>query len=317
MAGLTSWYERACGLLPELSAATMAALAATPRALRPAAVDVVLRTHPILPLVASETTAELNTCWDGVPLPKPPAETIEMARRWLLLEIVERTEAFRDGPEALGRHFAVSDLRAIDDPLRDGRSVVVANATFGPWRWVGVELARRGYPVVELDLRPPGRRPTMTEPFGPGLDLRHGPTSGYARTLVRWIRERPVVVVATCDEVGGPRKARGTLLGRPATVGSTPFEIARRFNCALVPVFALRHGPRWELAVDEAIKVSRTGRGRGDLDTTATRYLKVLERWARRHPDHYLPQLHIRRSSRYDDTTPLFDDARPAPKGKG
>lgn len=313
-AGLTNWFDRACGLLPELPSVIIHALRAVPRTLRPAAVDAVLAAAPLPAVLGSEIGAELARCWDGVPLPAGAEATIEKARHLHLLEFIERAEAFAEGPEAVGRFLRISDLRPIDEPVRKGRSVVVLTASFGPWSWVAVELARRGYRTAWLDLRPPPRRPWATRPYGPGLDLVHAPSQGWARPLVRAAKSGGTVVVALADEMGGVRQGHGALLGRPASVASTPLELARRLDLPLVPAFAMRHGDAWELAVDEPLKVSR-GRGRSqDLDTNTSRWLKVLERWVRRHPDHYVAQLHIRRASRYDDRVPLFDDARPAPK---
>jgi hypothetical protein len=45
-----------------------------------------------------------------------------------------------------------------------------------------------------------------------------------------------------------------------------------------------------------------------DLDTTASRFLKLVDRYARRYPDHYLPFLVARRLSRDQDALALFAD---------
>jgi len=85
--------------------------------------------------------------------------------------------------------------------------------------------------------------------------------------------------------------------------------LARRFNLALVPAFVVREHGSTRLIVEEALRISDTGRGDMDLDTNAARFLKLVDRYARRYPDHYLPFLVARRLSRREDALPLFADA--------
>jgi hypothetical protein len=265
-----------------------------------------LRWNPPPDVVNRELQAEVDRCWDGVPLPRTLDALRDEARRNLLLEVLERRGAFSDGPEGTGRHLVAKSLALIDGPIRNGSSVVVLTPDFGPWQWIGPDLARRGYRVGVVDLRPNLRRPEGTLPVGPGLDLQWLPAQGYARPILRFLDGGPSVLVVLADQPGGPRRGRGTLLGRAAQVASLPFELARKRGLPLVPVFAVRHGSAWELLVEEPIKVSSTGRGAMDLDTAVARWLKLVERYARRHPEHALPMLLVRRMSRYDDPAPLF-----------
>ncbi len=259
-----------------------------------------------------ELVAEVARCWDGIPLPRALPSLIDEARRILLLERLERRSAFFDGAEGTGRHLVAKSLVLMEQGLAARRMVILVTAGFGPWNWIGPDLARRGYRVGVVDLRPPLRHPEGTMAVGPGLDLTWLPHRGYARDIWRFTEGGPGVLVVLADEAGGPRRGRGTLLGRAAQVASLPFELARREGLPLLPAFAVRHGAAWELLIEDPIKVSATGRGAQDLDTTTARWLKVLERYVRRYPAHYLPTLLVRRMSRYDDPAPFFPDSKPS-----
>ena len=119
------------------------------------------------------------------------------------------------------------------------------------------------------------------------------------------------MVVAVGDEGCGPRWARGTLLGRSAAVGSTPFELARRLGMGILPVFALDDSGGNRLLVERPLKPTNSGNADADLDATAGRWLKVVERLVRRYPAHYLSFLFARFRQRSQDPVPLFGDAGP------
>ncbi|MEE2828543.1 MAG: lysophospholipid acyltransferase family protein [Myxococcota bacterium] len=303
------WDARASALLPSLAQGQLRRLGRESR-LRPArALESWIRKNPLSDAVEREIVGEMELCWDGVPLPRALPEIIDSARRLLVEQLIGAQAAACEGPVATGRHVQVTSLVSIEEALATGRSVMLLTPSFGAWQAVAPALARRGYPVGLLDLRPDSRRPAHGFPAAPGLDLRQLPSSGYARSLVRYASEGGRILVAVGDEGCGSRWAEGALLGRSARVGSTPFELARRCKIPIIPVFAVREKGRTRLIVEAEIRISDTGRGDVDLDTTAARWLKLVDRYARRYPDHYLPFLLARRHSRATDALPLFADS--------
>lgn len=269
-----------------------------------------LRVLPLPHSLEQELVDEVRRNQAGTPLPRPLPEIIDDARVLATLVAIERERAWREGPDACGRHLRVASLLPLESALdKGGAGAIVLTATFGAWTHVAPALARRGYRVGLLDLRPPNRRSAAWPVPGPGLDLRVFSPDGYARPLVRFLSEPGAVLVTQGDECGSRRSAHGALFGRTAAVAATPFELARRVDVPLLPVFPVRERDGHVLQVESRLKVMDTGRGDGDLDATAARWLKLLERHARRRPEHYLPHLLVRHASRYDDPTPLFADS--------
>jgi len=277
--------------------------------MRQRAVGLSLSAAPLARAIEVELVDEVSRCWAEIPLPRSLPEIIDEARRLQLTLLLEQRAAMANGPETTGLHLEVQSLQPLESMLAGGRSALVVTPSLGAWQVVAPALARRGYPVAFLDLRPPGARSGASQVAGPGLDLVTLPSTGLARPLVRCAKEAPRVIVMQGDEGCGPRWANGTLLGRSASVGSTPFELARRYGLGLLPVFAVRQNGRNRLRVEAPLKISDTGRGDADLDTTAGRWLKLVDRYARRHPEQYLPFLLDRRLRRMDDPLPLFADA--------
>ena len=268
-----------------------------------------LRRSPLPTALERDLVEEVQRCWDGASLPLTMVELVDRARLLLLLQECCARDAACAGPAATGRHLQIASLRPLDALLADGRSALVLSPSFGPWPAIAPALARRGYKVGFLDLRPAARRPNQPLPPGPGLDLINLPSRGYARDLLRFACTERSVVVAVGDEGCGPRWARGTLLGRSVAVGSTPFELARRLDMGILPVFALGDSGGNRLLVERPLKPSNSGNADADLDATAGRWLKVVERLVRRYPAHYLSFLFARYRQRSQDPVPLFSDA--------
>lgn len=257
-----------------------------------------------------ELVDEVRRCWDGIPLPRPLVEILDDARAMAVLGAIEHKGAWSDGPDRCGAHMKIRSLLPIEKAMRDADAgVVLITPAFGAWLHIAPALARRGYRVGLLDLRPPSRRPTRYPAAGPGLDLRVLSPTGYAGPIVRFVTEERGVLVVLGDESAGVHHARGALLGRAVTIGATPFELARRADVKLVPVFAIRERDGHHLHVEAALRVFDTGRGDADLDATASKWLRQLDRHARRRPEHYLPTLLVRHAGRYDDPVPLFADS--------
>jgi len=298
-------------MLPRLQAGTLRRLGLLPPSLLDRALERYVRRRPLPAEVEQAIVAEVDRCWDGVPLPRPLPEIVDQSRRRLLRQSVTARASACDGPEATGRHLRVTALQPLEGLLKNGGGAVVITPTYGAWHAIAPALARRGYRVGLLDLRPATRATASRFAAAPGLDLRILPSVGYARELVRFVSGDRNIVVALADEGRGARWGHGALLGRSASVGATPFELARRVGVGLLPVFAVHEKAIPRLVVESPLKISDTGRGDVDLDTTVGRWLKLVDRWARRNPEQYLPFLYQRAMARHTDPLPLFADSAP------
>ncbi len=308
MTNIAGRDERTDALLPGLGRRRSGLLSVLPRTMQERAARAWVRANPLPAATEQLLVDEVAKCWDGVPLPRTLDVLIDDARVHELLRVWQAEEAALDGPERAGRHLQVSSLLPVEAATAEGRAAVLLTPTYGAWQSIAPAMARRGYRVGLLDLRPKARRPEAVLPAAPGLDLRTLPSDGYARPLVRFATEGPNVIVALGDEGCGLRWGNGGLLGRPAAIGSTPFELARRAELTVLPVYAVREKSGHRLVVEKALRISDTGRGDADLDTSASRWLKQVSQYGRRHPHHYLGHLLVRRLNA-PSSAPLFADA--------
>ncbi len=76
-----------------------------------------------------------------------------------------------------------------------------------------------------------------------------------------------------------------TFCGRHVKVPRGPWELARRFDAPVLPVFSARkHGDQFRIDVGEVFHVARTGDLECDIRRAAERYVRLLEAQLRRDP---------------------------------
>ncbi len=76
-----------------------------------------------------------------------------------------------------------------------------------------------------------------------------------------------------------------TFCGRQVKVPRGPWELARRFDAPVLPVFSARkHGDQFRIDVGEVFRVARTGDLECDIRRAAERYVRLLEAQLRRDP---------------------------------
>jgi len=297
-------------LAPGVPRGVLDVLSRIPSPTRTNALSWAVRRKPLPRSLEQELVDEVGRCWDGVPLPQALPELIDTARVLLARQAVEeRAGALSEGPKAAGKYLHISSLHPLEEQLARGKGVIVLTPSYGAWSWIAPALARRGYRVGLLDLRPPEHRPKRMTTPGPGLDLRPLPSTGYAREIVRFATTPGHVTVALADEGCGVRWGTGTLLGRAASVGSTPFDLARRADLGLLPVFAVRMPSEHRLVVERPLRANPDADPDRELDRLVGKWLKVVSAHARRRPSHYFPFLLARRLRRSRDPMPLFADA--------
>ena len=301
----------AAPLTPTFPGGALDLLARIPDPTRTNALAFALRRKPLSHAVERELVEEVSRCWDGFPLPAELPKLVDRARLLAARQTLEeRAGALVEGPAAAGKYLHVSALHPLESLLAKGRGAIVLTPTYGAWSWIAPALARRGYTVGFLDLRPEGCRPERMATPGPGMDLRALPSSGYAREIVRFATTPGHVTVALADEGCGVRWGTGTLLGRAASVGATPFDLARRAGLGLLPVFAVRMPSEHRLVVERPLTPNPDADPDRELDRLVGKWLKLISAHARRRPSHYFGYLLDRRMRRETDPMPLFADTQ-------
>lgn len=226
------------------------------------------------------------------------------------------------GPSNIEDYIELEGRDRLDAARARGRGAIVLIGHFGMNQLTMAALGHRGYPMNQLSASPlawaeilGARTPPLQEAkwrriwdLEQQLPAQHISVFGFMRPAFECL-ERGEVLCLAIDGGGGNRWTRVTFLGRRCNVAATPMSLAAKTGAPVMPAFVLRlPGGRHRMVIEPEMPIDRTRDKEGDLQRNTQRYMDVLDRWARAHPDHYLYFLRHRRRSRTTDAMPFFDD---------
>ncbi|MCC6417705.1 MAG: lysophospholipid acyltransferase family protein [Gemmataceae bacterium] len=177
-------------------------------------------------------------------------------------------------------HAERLDLLAAPGPL------VIVSAHTGNAELAIQALTYRGRPFVALveALEPRELAEYMLKLRSAAGGTFHEATFGGVRAMMAALKQGQIAGVM------GDRDIQDTgvcvvFCGRQVKVPRGPWELARRFDAPVLPIFSARkHGDQFRIDVGEPIHVGRSGDLERDIRDAAERYVRVLEAQLRRDP---------------------------------
>lgn len=179
-------------------------------------------------------------------------------------------------------------LEILQSAAREGRGLILLSGHFGVFELLGAAVAAHGFPVdvivqpqsnpwVDRWLERSRRR------LGLGV-IRRG---AEVRDVLRALRaERCVALLADQDARG--RGVFVDFLGRPASTPVGPAALSLRTGAPIVMGFVVRGADgRHHAHVEPPISITPSGDPERDVADLTRRHVSVLERWVRRHPEHW------------------------------
>lgn len=205
---------------------------------------------------------------------------------------------------------APGSRQRLEAALAQGRGVLFLTGHFGNWELISIFGALRGYPSLVL-AREQGwpRLNRMLTRYRESRGCKVVTKGFPVRELIRGLREGKVVGVLA-DQDGGRRGMLAPFFGRLASTAPGIFALALKTQAPVLPVFMIRgRGPAHTLTIGEPIVLPESGSETERIRTGIARYLAVMERMIRAHPDQWL-WLHRRWKSSPQKRLLLLDDGR-------
>lgn len=169
-----------------------------------------------------------------------------------------------------------------------GRGIIFVAGHLGNWELGGAYLAARGIP---LDAIARGQANPLFDAYITGTRTQLGMTvvhdSEAVRRTPRSIKSGRSVAFLMDQGVRGLASTWVPFFGRPAKTPRGPAVFALRLRAPVIFVAPLREANARFRMVFETVPVHETGDRERDVDTIVTDYTRVLESWARRHPEQY------------------------------
>ena len=195
--------------------------------------------------------------------------------------------AQRPFAEAQGRVSEIHGYDKIVEAEKRGRGVLLATAHLGNWYLGGMLLAGLDHPI-HVVLKPD--RFPIVERFRSGIHRRWGVgeipvgdswLSGVA--VVRALGKGEILGIQ-CDRDFNNTGVAVDFFGRPAYFPRGPFAAAMVSGAPMLPSFVLRDGDRYRIVIEDPLPIARGGEHEADLRANVEAFVRILERYVRRHP---------------------------------
>jgi lauroyl/myristoyl acyltransferase len=226
----------------------------------------------------AERRRVLREAWDN--LGRTACEYVHMDRIWDFDEARPNAGRIEVEPESVERF---ERLRT------DGKPALIFAAHLANWELPAIAAARHGLDAASLYRRP--NNPFVARDI---LALRAGsmgeliPAGVMAPVRMMEALDRGAHVGMLVDQRFG-RGPRVEFLGRPAASNPLLARLARRFDCPVHGVRAIRlPGGRFRLEITEEVALPRDASGRVDVVAATALVNGIVAGWVREHPGQWL-----------------------------
>jgi len=171
-----------------------------------------------------------------------------------------------------------------------GKGVIMLGAHLGNPELAGQGMLPRGVKVFALTepLQPPRLR-RLVDSLRSSKGHTFAPV-GFAgvKRAIQTLREGGVIALMGDRDIEGP-KASLPFFGEETMMPTGPIEMALRTGATVIPSFCLRTKQGGiDAYLEEPLELERTGDMERDARTNTKRFLALLERRLRQHPDQWV-----------------------------
>ena len=110
----------------------------------------------------------------------------------------------------------------------------------------------------------------------------------YPKKILRRLNNNGYVGVLADQDVASVEGVFVDFFGKAAYTPIAPVNLAIKTGAALLPVFLIREGDRFKYIAEKEIDLDITGNRDRDIVVNTARWNKVLERYIRKYPDHWV-----------------------------
>lgn len=176
-----------------------------------------------------------------------------------------------------------------DRAVAQGRGLILLTAHYGNWELASLTAGLKGYPVSVL-VRQQGlpRLNRLLNAYRESKGCRVISKGMTVRTMIRELRRGGIVGILA-DQDAGARGVLAPFFGRLASTARGPIALALKVGCPVLPFFVLRtDGPSQTIVFEPPIALAAEGRTDEKIRAGVAAYLRLLERYVRRAPTHWL-----------------------------
>jgi KDO2-lipid IV(A) lauroyltransferase len=226
----------------------------------------------------------------------------------------------------ISSYVTCSGLENLEVALSRGKGVMLLFGHFGANQMVmpaigyrGIKMSQLSAPATVWKEKLPERQFSRVEGWvlrtrwehELSLPVKHINIFGSLKEAFLTLKRNEVLGVAI-DGGGGKKRVPVDFLGRKALFSTGAMEIAQRTGCSVVPVFMVRHKDGHNNMILEPPLDLIGGEGDERLRINTETFVRRLESYVLKHPDHYLNFLVLRSFMARKGDTPFMVDGETA-----
>ncbi|MEO5355762.1 MAG: lysophospholipid acyltransferase family protein [Nitrospirae bacterium YQR-1] len=227
-------------------------------------------------------------------------------------------------------YITATGLVHLEEALTKNKGAILLNPHFGPFMLIMPALGYRGYKVSQVAIQ--GEPPTVARRgfvwyannakfhaveklmpvtfinAGIPLEDKYGLRNMSMREIMLSLQRNEVILFPATGR-GGRKWCEAGFLGRRANFNISPFKLAIKTGAALLPVFLVdKKDGVAEMVAEPSINISKED----TPETLLDKYLIVLTKYVRQHPEHFAYFLYEMRMKAWWDDHPFFNDYKKA-----
>lgn len=219
--------------------------------------------------------------------------------------------------EYISKMVTIEGKWHLDRSLSKGKGVLLFQAHFGAFQMVMPAIGYNGYRMNQISASAAIWKEDMCSriqkksfdikaEYEYTLPVQHISIKSSIRPVFRAL-ERNEIVGITIDGGGGKKVLPIEFLGRKANIQTGAAAIAIKTGAEIVPAFIITEkGLKHKLVIHPPLLVAESQDQDGKMRKILTEFVKILEEYVKRYPDHYGYTSYLRKSREAVDPYPFF-----------
>ncbi len=189
----------------------------------------------------------------------------------------------------LDKNITAEGLEHLDRARKKGKGIILMPSPFGHWELTSSYLPHKGYAGVII-----ARKIYIDQinDFFVKLRLKWGNEIMYRdespKRALAALKKNSIIGILADQDVSNVEGIFVDFFGKPAYTPVAPVKFAIKTGAALIPLFFIRENGKIRLIVEKEIDIDTTGDKERDILVNTIRWMRVLEKYIRRYPDHWV-----------------------------
>ncbi len=191
----------------------------------------------------------------------------------------------------MDQYLWIEGMENLERAAKKGKGVLFLTAHFGNWEWMAAAFPILSGRTCHVVVRPLDNRffNTVVDRLRTWTGNRTIPKQKSMGRILRVLKEGGIVGVLLDQNVDWREGVFVKFFGELACTNTGMALLALKTGAAVLPAFNIRQGDgRYRVVIEPELSLIRTGDKNLDVEKNTELFTRVIERYVRAYPDHWL-----------------------------